>query len=304
MLIHTSGVIFPGFYLLTLGNSAHYLLEKEHGYALFDPGLSIHITSLLSRIEQMHLDASQICEVFLTHLHPERVGGLPRLRKLYPQIKVHGSSAMKSKLKDEQAVRDIYQEDLRISKQYPEAPPCEELDFNEYKELLAIDKTFPESQTFQCAGDLSVRAIFACGHAPESVLYLVLPHNAIILDESLGYFRGKDMAAPGGDVDLDESLKTARALKDFELCALCFPSGGLITGGLVQRHLDMIIQNTQDLQTQCNAAYRAGVNAETIRESVLESFYASQSPDPLMRAVFHRSFEGVWRQISADNEQV
>ncbi|NLF25820.1 MAG: MBL fold metallo-hydrolase [Deltaproteobacteria bacterium] len=297
MLIHTSGLIFPGLYLLTLGNSAHYLLESEQECTLFDPGLSVHITPLMMRLEQLHFKPQELSQVFLTHLHPERVGGVPQLRKLNPDLKVFGSAAMKTKLQDPEFKRLIFEEDLRLSAQYPEAPAFKAMDFDEYQDLLFIDKTFPESQTFNFADNLAIRAIFAHGHTSESVLYLVLPHNAIILDESLGYFRGKDMAAPGGDADLEESLKIATTLKDFELNAMCFPNGGLITGALVHKHIEAIIQNTKDLLSQCEIAFKHKISAETIRESVQNSFYANNSPDPLMRTTLDRSFEAVWQQI-------
>ena len=205
---------------------------------------------------------------------------------------------MKERLSDERLIRSIFEEDRQLSALYPEAPSFVPLPWDEYRNQLVIDRVFPESQTFACPPDLSWRAVFSAGHTPESVFYFIEPFHLLIADEGVGYFRGKHLAAPGADADLGESLQTLQRLKNMELEAICFPNTGLITGELVGRHLEAVIQNTQDLTSQAEKSIKSGTDPGVVREVIYSSFYATASHDPLIRHVLDRSFESLWCQLT------
>ncbi len=298
MLIHASGPVYPGFYLLTFGGSCHYLLERDGRSALFDPGLSVHLPYLYQRIAaQPGLGSCAIKDVFLTHLHADRTGGIPRLRKNSPSLVVHGSALMQQKLSDEQLVREIYEQDIQLSKLYPQAASPEPMEFEEFRELLRIDRVFPESEVFEISEDLRVRCTRAPGHTEESLAYLVEPYDFLVVDESFGYFRGRELAAPGADWDIAENIQTLNKFKDVELSAICFPNVGLITGQLVRDHVQNMLQNMEDLLTECRKAFKAGLSDEEVRASLQRSFYTSTSKDPLVAFLLEHTFLAIWEQV-------
>lgn len=276
------------------------MLQKSQSCALFDPGLSVHLTYLQRRLEEVSLRVEQVQELFLTHLHPERIGGIPLLRKHAPNLCVYGTSAMQKKLADPEFARKIYDQDRELSQLYPKAEPAAVLEFEEYHSLLRIDHVFPESEVFEITPELRVRCVRAPGHTPESLAYLIEPYDFLVVDEGFGYFRGKDLAAPGCDWDIAECLATVEKFKDVELSAICFPNAGLITGQLVRNHIAAILQNIQDLRGECRKAAQSGVSIDEIRVSLRRSFYTSTSKDPLAHRILERSFQDVWKQVHGE----
>jgi glyoxylase-like metal-dependent hydrolase (beta-lactamase superfamily II) len=303
MLIRSSSSVTPDFNLLTLGESCFYVLGEEGRFALFDCGASFHIAPLEERLSSFGLSLSDLSVLFLTNLSPERLGGLPYLKMKNPDLQVLGSAAMQTRISDAAFAESLFEEDQELRTNFPSLPAKETLSLSEYKDLLRINRVFPDSETFSLNENIGVRCFFASGHTSESIAYYVVPHNFLIIDQCFGYFRGKELAAPGADLDLLEAVKLIDSFKDIELAALCLPFSGVLTGNLIRKHLANIVQNTDDLFNECKEASAAGIVDEEIYEAVQTSFYSSTYRDPLLRVVMDRTLEAVWKQILRAREQ-
>jgi len=293
MLIHASGQIYPNFFLLTFGGSCHYIIQKEDGCVIFDPGLSFHVPYLYKRLEKELKDVP-ITDVFLTHLHPERVAALPYLRK-DKNIVAHGSALMQEKLQDESFVRALYDEELELCKLYN--PEHQQMDFAEFSAGLKIDEVFTDTETISISDDLKLRCIKSAGHTEESFSFVLEPYDFLIVDEGFGYFRGRELAAPGGDWNLKASVESIERFKDLELSAICFPNLGLLTGQLVRNHLQNIIVNYADLEKECA---RTDITNEDKISSLKKSFYSCLSRDPLVHKTMERTFKAILKQLALE----
>ncbi len=298
MFLRASGLIYERLYLITLGSTCRYAIVAEHGeVALSDPGASVHVGSLKERFDRLKLPFANIRKVFVTHLDPDRVAGIPLLRKLVPSLKVYGTAAMHTRLGDTSFLRSMYDYDQQLSSTLG-ALETEPLSFEEFSKGLKIDKHLVETDSIQIDEDVTIRSISTPGHRPHSVAYLVVPHEFAIVDETFGYFQGRNLAAPGGDTNLNEALSSIRKFNDVQLNGIGFSYGGAVTGALTKRHLIAIPQNTEDLIKEVAKARKEGFSESEIEDQVRSAFYQSSSNDVCHARSLENTFKAVMKQLS------
>jgi len=304
MLIRASGSVEPGFYLLTLGHSCHYLLcgmEEGHNFALFDPGPSCHLPYLARRAASLGFEMENLRCIFITHLHADRMGSVPYLKHKYPHIKVVGCPLMQNKLLEQGIKDNLFTDDCRWRQEFKLESAEEPLPKEEYCSLLALDTCVVDSDVIPIGDYLSVRVISMPGHTAESTAYFIQPLNFLIVDEGFGYYQPRALSAPGADESLSKTQKSLAKIARLEFSALCFPNMGVLTGRLVRKYLQTIIQNMEDLKTETSKAFKIKMPEEQIRQAIKDSFYHSDSADPILQHNLQRSFEALWAQLKAEN---
>lgn len=298
MFLTASGLIYERVYLVTLGSTCRYAIVGEDGsLTLTDPGASVHIEALHERLSRLNISLSSLKNILLTHLDADRVAGIPLLRRAHPQVKIFGTPGMHTALSDGEFVRALYERDQLISSWFPgsASPP---LPFQEFKQALTLDKLLTDGDSLALDEDVTVRCITTPGHRAHSVAYLITPHQFAIVDETFGYYRGRLLAAPGADTGLNEALASIRKLKNIELSGLGFSYGGAITGSLSKRHIESLIQNTEDLKNEVAKARKEGLSEQDIDEQVRASFYSTTSLDPCLLESLHATQVSVMQQLS------
>jgi glyoxylase-like metal-dependent hydrolase (beta-lactamase superfamily II) len=299
MFLRASGLIYERLYLITLGATCRYAIVSESGeIALSDPGATVHVHALKERFGRLKLPFPNIRSLFITHLDADRVAGIPLLRRMNPSLKVYGTAAMHRQLSDQSFVRALYEHDRKISAAMSVSSESDQLPFEEFERGLTIDKHLVETDSIHLDEDITVRSVSTPGHRPHSVAYLVVPHEFAIVDETFGYFQGRNLAAPGGDTNLMEALNSIRKFNDIQLNGIGFSYGGAVTGGLAKRHLLAIPQNTEDLLKEVRRARQEGFTEAEIEEQVRAAFYTAITHDYCHAESLHGTFTAVMRQLS------
>jgi hypothetical protein len=204
---------------------------------------------------------------------------------------------MQEAMRQSDFASSTYEVDRELSAKFPgqanSTPPSQK----EFASSLQINKVINDSGNISIAQGLEVRAIVSPGHTAESLAFQILPKEHLIVDEGFGYFRGKDLSAPGGDLDQDKAIESIKKVAKIEVSSLCLPNTGYLTGQLIRKHLHSIPQNTEDLFLECAKAHSAGMSDDEIRASVFDSFYRTEDQDPVLQASLLASFEAIWRQV-------
>ena len=291
MLIRASGPLTEDLFLLTLGVSTRYLLLPSDGpAALIDPGASVHCDALLQRLARLDVAPQRIGYIFLTHPHGDRAGAAARLKQLNPASQVIGSAAMQAALLDHWS--EFEQEDSRAAAIAGFASAAAE-PLPRFK----IDRVVVEGETVTIAPGLTARVLASSGHSAASFSYFIEPYRALVGDEVLGYFRGRDLPAPGCDESIASAAATLTSLIDLDISILCLPYVGALTGELVQRHLQSVKHSIEDVVSESKKARAAGIVIEEIRSQIERGLYTSDLADPLFNASLKRAFSGLWKQI-------
>ncbi len=298
MFLTASGLIYERVYLVTLGSTCRYAIVAEDGsLTLTDPGASVHIAALQERLSRLNISLASLKHILLTHLDADRMAGIPLLRRAHPQVKIFGTPGMHAALSDSNFIRELYESDQRISSWFPgTSHPA--LPFDEFRQALTLDKLLPDGDSLALDDDVTIRCVTTPGHRSHSSAYLITPHQFAIVDETFGYYRGRLLAAPGADTGLTEALASIRKLKNIELSGLGFSYGGAITGSLSKRHIESLIQNTEDLSREVVKARREGFAEQDIEEQVRASFYSTTSLDPCLLESLLMTHASIMRQVS------
>lgn len=298
MFIRASMEVYPRLHHVSLGATSRYAIVAENGeITLTDPGASAHLEGLEERLVRLGLSLQRVTRVLITHLDPDRVGVLPSLRKKLPKIKIFGSSGMVAELASGEFVSSTISRDAEISKALGMevgALPSPA----EFRKALQFEKCIVDGETITIDDDIAVRCVASPGHRSHSMSYLVLPHQFLISDETLGYYNGRRLAAPGANASIPASLESIGRLKDLELSGVGFSYGGCITGELVRKHLEAIVQNTNDLISELKRARAEGMSDDEIRAQIREAFYLPSLRDHCLLKSLDQSFEAVWAQVS------
>lgn len=297
MIIRASGAIQPELTLLTLGRSCHYLLGNESDYCLIDPGSSVHVPHLLRRIRSMGYPLENLKAVLLTHEHPERIGGLPLIRRVLPSVVVRCSPKLAQDLSGKEYLQKLYAADLALKDILPAGRDIIELSSAEYIDLFPRPEPIMDSDVFQLVTGESLRAISCPGHTDSSFAYLVQSCNYLIVDEGAGYFNGRALIAPGGDSSLTEAALSYTRFLDHDLSGICLPQTGVATGNLVRKHLLDLKQNTADLIEETSRALTSGISWEIIESSIRAGFYTVEDGDVFEQWVMDRSLGAVMTQL-------
>ena len=310
MLVRATGYLTDDLCLLTLGNSCHYLAGYSRSSAasgtplllLFDCCLSVQFPLLLQRLAHIGVQPRDIAGVALTHLHVDRIGALPLLRRLNPDLKVYGSPQLKTLLGNASIIKRIYDEDLLLSNAYTTLETPERPALDEYSELLQVTDTVRGGDSMQIDQDCSARVVSLPGHTAESLAYFLQPNHFLIADEVLGYYRPGQLAGPAGDHSLDLLKVSLQQVQRLEVAGLGLTNHGTITGKLVSSYLQGLLQGINDLQFEALGAHGDGVSDDDIRQAIWEAFYAGEPQDHLSQHARTESFEKTWKQLLVERK--
>src|SRR5574340_862085 len=81
-----------------------YLFRGEREAAVFEGGVSAMGPVLREQLEQLGIDAQSVCQVVITHGHPDHVMAVPQLRRMFPHAAVLASAAAARTLANEKAI--------------------------------------------------------------------------------------------------------------------------------------------------------------------------------------------------------
>ena len=297
MLIRTSGPITDELYLMTLGQSCHYLLAGREGVLLVNPGGSAHLPGLLARLGEAEVSLREVRAIAATSLDAHCVGAAPLLMELCPTAVFSVSAAQSRCLADPSFVERLYRQDLQLCTMMPahEGSTC--LPLAAYHEFLKRHQTLSETETLQPIGPCTLRVLSAPGHTAESIA-LHHPHAGILIgDETCGYYNGRFPAAPGGDWDLSAAAEAAARADDLEADVLALPFHGALSGSLVHKHLQAVARNTRELLQEAEAAAKDGVPLPQVISSMREYFFSFTAADPVLGGSIARTVSAIEQQI-------
>jgi len=302
MFLRSTALVYPHLHLLTFGETCRYVVSGEgSALTITDPGLSCHVALLPQRLTRLGMQSAAIDKVLLTNLDPDRVAGVPALRRTSPRLRVYGTASMQRHLENVENVRKIYDFDTQLSSILKLNLALPDLSFDEFARGLVIDEVVKESDSIEIDSEISLRVVLSPGHRPFSLAYLLLPHEFILGDQTFGYFNGNRLASPGGDFDLLAACNSIAKFKDFDLSGIGLPYGGALTGELVRKHLESVVQNTHDLLSAVKEAITAGVPSEEVVSQVKEGFFNGGTRDPIYLSALTATEKAVWAQVTTNS---
>jgi glyoxylase-like metal-dependent hydrolase (beta-lactamase superfamily II) len=231
MWIKASGQISEVTYHVATPVSSHLVFAGEF-IALVDSGLSGSEDLLSAELATLLGDVGGLDYLFLTHCHFDHIGGIPGLRKQYPEMKVVGSPLTAEMIKNEELRQAAFQRNVECA-----AAMGKEIgwEYEEWAAALTIDKIVGDGDVIDLGGDVEVKVVGCPGHSPELNAYYVPFDAALAAGEAIGGYGGRDKYHCCFRSNYTDYLDSLHKLGSLEVRLVGLPHAGVLTGQLAQR---------------------------------------------------------------------
>jgi glyoxylase-like metal-dependent hydrolase (beta-lactamase superfamily II) len=134
-------------------------LSKGNSYMLIEGGTGATVDIVVQQLKDLKVDPEQIGSIVLTHSHPDHIGGFPRLRKLWPEVKI---MVKKGEIES-----------------VPE--PLESYDFS-------VDEVIGDGDTIDLGGGISWTVYSIPGHAPCQIALYEPKERTLVIGDATGFY--------------------------------------------------------------------------------------------------------------------
>jgi len=143
---------------------------------------------IVSQIETLGIDPLKIKYIALTHTHGDHIGAVPRLRKIWPHIKVLAGVTAERFLKKDRFVKEFLPSDKMIGNLLLEKGDIERLpeDLDEYK--FEADSVLDENTKIDLGKGIKWSVFETPGHSPCHISFFEEKEGTVALGDMTGYF--------------------------------------------------------------------------------------------------------------------
>ena len=181
------GTLTPNFYLLGTPLYPAYLSLGDYG-AIFEGGISATADLLVTQIKELNIPPERIKYVVLTHTHPDHIGAIPYMKRLWPHLEVIGGSMAAKLLQREEAVKEFLQvdnsinENLLIRGEISEWPPL----LDNY--AFTVDRVVNDGEPIDLGAGIVWTTHETPGHSSCHLSYFNKNEGIIVIGDATGLY--------------------------------------------------------------------------------------------------------------------
>jgi glyoxylase-like metal-dependent hydrolase (beta-lactamase superfamily II) len=259
--------IIPNFYQLGTPSFPAYLSLGDDGM-IIEGGTGATFAIIIDQLKELVIEPERIKYLFLTHTHADHIGAIPRLRRIWPHLKVVASPVGEKLLTrlatKEEALKEFITMDrdiaeIRLSKGELDAVPPE---LDNY--TFGVDMVVKEGDRLDLGSGVSWTVYDTPGHSPCHISLHNEREGTLVIGDATGFYvPEKDIFWPNYFTSLEAYCDSIRKLASLpaQRGALCH--NGVIEGG-VKRYLQKAIRATESFHREMMARLDRGEDPEEI----------------------------------------
>lgn len=185
--IHAPITITPHLFQLGVPSFPVYLSVGEEAM-LIEGGTGPTFDIIVKQIEMLGIDPAKITRIALTHTHADHVGAVPRLRQIWPHVKIVGGKiAAKFLSKESFTKRFLPMDDMigGILKQRGEISQTPDR-LETYN--FAVDSVVEAGDTIDLGGGIVWQVHNSPGHSPCHISFFEEKEKLLTIGDMTGYF--------------------------------------------------------------------------------------------------------------------
>ncbi len=179
--------VTPHLFQLGVSSFPAYLSMGEVGM-IIEGGTGPTTDIIVSQIEFLGIDPTSIKYIALTHTHADHVGGYPRLRKLWPHVKIVASPIAAKLVQGENFIKEFIRADKMIGDILIEKGEIKEIPpgIDEYR--FDVDRTVEDGEKIDLGYGIVWEVFSTPGHSPCHISLFEEKEKHLVAGDMTGFF--------------------------------------------------------------------------------------------------------------------
>ncbi len=179
--------ITGSFYQLGTPSFPAYLSLGDNAM-LIEGGTGATFAIIVEQIKELGIEPERIKYIALTHTHPDHIGAVPHLKRLWPHLKIAASSLAAKLLKSQRMIKEFRENDRTISEiminkgEIAELPP----ELENY--IFEVDKVLEEGDRLELGSGIVWTAYHTPGHSPCHVSLYEEKERTLAIGDATGFY--------------------------------------------------------------------------------------------------------------------
>lgn len=242
------------------------LVQGSEKSALIDCGMAFCGEKLAANIKN-ELGEKPLDYVILSHTHYDHIGGLPYLRKNWPDLISFGTEYGKKVLEKSTALNQIRKLSEFAWKLYSEQKTPSVL-----MDGLSIDRAVCEMDIISL-GDRKIQIFETPGHTSCSISLLLEPGKILFASESSGVYTDRGYIITGMLKSCRETVDSIEKCRAINPDAIIAPHFGLVPECDIRAYWDMALDSVKKNSSFILKKIKEGASFDEIMEDYTREFY-------------------------------
>ncbi len=272
-----------------------WLILGSEKTALYDCGMAFAGEALVENIRRA-LSGRTLDYVLLSHTHYDHLGGLPSVRKAWPEAEVFGSAHGQRVLSRPGALKFI-EEMGRVSKEaYGSSifngSPCEVT-----SEGLAVTRVLREGDMIELGADKSgrglekIRVFEAKGHTDCSLAFLLEPAGILFPGESTGVLKDRENVHVAILKSYEDSMATAKKMRSLRAKYVICPHYGMVPPTFNEDFWDLYEKEATEEREYILSLYGKGLSGDEIVDLCAQRYWSEEETEEQPLEAFRTNME-------------
>ena len=293
--------IAPNFYQLGTPSYPAYLSMGDSGM-IVEGGTGATFPIIVDQVKELGIEPERIKYLTLTHTHPDHIGAVPHLKKLWPHLKVVAGEVAVKLLQKEEVIQEFIKMDRAINENLLVKGDIDwwsdELD----NPVFEVDVVVKEGDRIDLGAGVVWTVYETPGHSPCHLSFHNERDGILIIGDATGIYEpGKEAFWPNYFQSLEDYCNSIR-----KLAALPAKIGARSHGGTVEGnprdYLKRVMKATESYHREMLERLAKGESPEEIALDKAKWVYTFTNLQPFKLIHFMTGLTLRHSQAEADKE--
>jgi glyoxylase-like metal-dependent hydrolase (beta-lactamase superfamily II) len=255
--------IAPNFYQLGTPSYPAYLSLGDIGM-IIEGGTGATFPIIVDQVKELGIEPERIKYIALTHTHPDHVGAVPHLKKLWPHLKVVGSERAARQLQKEEFTKNFIEMDRTITEILLVKGDIDWWSDEPENPVFDLDVTVKEGSKIDLGGGVVWTVYETPGHSPCHISFHNERDGILVIGDATGIYEpGKEVFWPNYFQSLEEYCSSIRKLASLPAKIGVRSHGGAVEGE-PRRYLQRVMKATESYHRELLGRVAGGEDPEEV----------------------------------------
>ncbi len=236
--------ITPNFYQLGTSNYPAYLSLGDDGM-IIEGGTGATFSIIVDQVKELGIQPEQIKYLALTHTHPDHIGAVPHLKKLWPHLKLVAGEVGAKLLKSEEMIKEFVRMDGTIAEILLVKGEIAEWPAEFENPTFEVDVVVKEGDRLDLGSGVVWTIYDTPGHSPCHISLYNESEGIVVIGDATGIYEPeKEVFWPNYFQSLEDYCNSIRKLAALPARIGARSHGGVINGE-VRHYLQRVMKATE-----------------------------------------------------------